>query len=321
MTILITGARGQLGNELCKILKDGVSVGRKLPSLYRGSTILAVDVDELDITLSDSVDSFFGLYDPDLVFNCAAMTNVDSCEGNKDTAYLVNAIGPRNLAVACARHGVRLMHISTDYVFDGLGIKPYIETDKPVPNTAYGRSKLAGEKFVLENCNDSCICRTAWLYGYIGNNFVKTMLRLAREKGSLMVVDDQVGNPTSAVDLAYQLVLLALSREIGIFHCTCNGEAVSWNAFAKRIMEKAGLDIEVKSCTTDEFPRPAKRPAYSALDNKHLRETIGDSMRDWKEALDSFLEQYLRDEKQQFGITPVGGNHIPPAGSWYAEPI
>jgi dTDP-4-dehydrorhamnose reductase len=299
MTILITGAHGQLGNELQKILEEATSERGKLPLFYARSRIIAVDVDELDITCSDAVNSFFTQHKPNLVFNCAAMTNVDGCEGNEDAAYLVNAVGPKNLALACERHGVRLMHISTDYVFDGLGTRPYVETDKPRPNTAYGRSKLAGEQFVLASCRNSCVCRTAWLYGYIGNNFVKTMLRLAREKGSLTVVDDQVGNPTSAVDLAWQLVLLAASEETGIFHCTCNGDAVSWNAFATRIVEKAGLGVEVKACTTAEFLRPAKRPAYSALENRHLRETIGDSMRNWKEALDSFLVHYLEQERRQ----------------------
>lgn len=299
MTILITGAKGQLGNELCKILGESVSERGKLPPLYDGCTVIGVDVDGLDITSSDAVDAFFSTHKPNLVFNCAAMTNVDGCEGNEDAAYQVNAIGPRNLAVACERQGARLLHVSTDYVFDGMGTKPYVESDVPAPNTAYGRSKLAGERFVLEYCHNSCICRTAWLYGYAGNNFVKTMLRLAGEKGQLTVVDDQVGNPTSAVDLAWQLALLAASQETGIFHCTCNGEAVSWNAFARRIMAKAGLGVEVKACTTAEFPRPAKRPAYSALENRHLRETIGDSMRDWKEALDSFLVYYLGQERQQ----------------------
>ncbi|NBK25825.1 MAG: dTDP-4-dehydrorhamnose reductase [Spirochaetia bacterium] len=299
MTILITGAKGQLGNELCKILGEGVSERGKLPPLYDECTVIGVDVDELDITSSDAVDSFFTLHKPNLVFNCAAMTNVDGCEGDEETAYRVNAVGPKNLAMACERHGTRLLHVSTDYVFDGLGTRPYVESDKPSPNTAYGHSKQAGERFVLDLCKNSCICRTAWLYGHLGSNFVKTMLRLAREKGVLTVVDDQVGNPTSAVDLAWQLVLLAASDETGIFHCTCNGEAVSWNAFAKRIIRKAGLAVEVKPCTTAEFPRPARRPAYSALDNKHLRDTIGDSMRDWEEALDSFLVQYLEEENMQ----------------------
>lgn len=299
MTILITGAKGQLGNELGKILGEGISERGKLPLLYDGGRILAVDIDELDITSSDAVDSYFALNKPDFVFNTAAMTNVDGCEENEDFAYQVNAIGPRNLALACERHGARLIHISTDYVFDGLGTSPYVETDDPAPNTAYGRSKLAGEQFVLDSCRNSCICRTAWLYGYVGSNFVKTMLRLAREKRQLTVVDDQIGNPTSAVDLAWQLVMLAASEGTGIFHCTCNGDAVSWNAFARRVMEQVGLDVEVKACTTDEFPRPARRPAYSALENKHLKDTIGDGMRDWKEALDSFLVHYLEQERQQ----------------------
>lgn len=297
MTILIAGAKGQLGNELCKILGEGVSERGKLPLFYERSRIVAVDVDELDITSSDAVDAFFSVHKPNLVFNCAAMTNVDGCEGNEDAAYLVNAVGPKNLALACERHGARLMHISTDYVFDGLGTRPYEETDEPEPNTAYGRSKLAGEQFVLASCRNSCICRTAWLYGYVGNNFVKTMLRLAGEKESLTVVDDQVGNPTSAVDLAWQLALLAASEETGIFHCTCGGDPVSWHAFAERIVQRAGLSVPVESCTTDEFPRPARRPAYSALENRHLHDTIGNSMRDWKEALDSFIEHYLEQEK------------------------
>jgi dTDP-4-dehydrorhamnose reductase len=297
MVLLITGAKGQLGSELNNILQRGASELGALPAAYAGCEVLAVDVDELDITSPGAVDSFFSRYKPDLVFNCAAMTNVDGCEGDEESAYRVNALGPRNLAVASRKHGSRLLHVSTDYVFDGLGTRPYVETDEPAPNTAYGRTKLAGEKAVLDSCEGSCICRTAWLYGYVGNNFVKTMLRLARENGRLKVVGDQVGNPTSAVDLAYQLALLGASRESGIFHCTCGGDPVSWHAFAERVVQRAGLSVPVESCTTGEFPRPARRPAYSALENRHLEETIGNSMRDWKEALDSFLEHYLEQEK------------------------
>jgi dTDP-4-dehydrorhamnose reductase len=297
MVLLITGAKGQLGSELNNILQRGASELGALPAAYAGCEILAVDVDELDITSPDAVESFFSQHKPDFVFNCAAMTNVDGCESDEENAYRVNAMGPRNLAVASRKHGSRLLHVSTDYVFDGLGTRPYVETDEPAPNTAYGRTKLAGEKAVLDSCEGSCICRTAWLYGYVGNNFVKTMLRLARENGRLKVVGDQVGNPTSAVDLAYQLALLGASRESGIFHCTCGGNPVSWHAFAERVVQRAGLSVPVESCTTGEFPRPAKRPAYSALENRHLEETIGNSMRDWKEALDSFLEHYLEQEK------------------------
>lgn len=298
MSILITGAKGQLGNELTKILGEGTSELGVLPLFYAQAKVIPVDVDELDITDLPAVLAFLALHKPSLVINCAAMTNVDGCETNEDGAYQVNAIGPKNLAMACEKHGSRLLHVSTDYVFSGDGTQPYGENDGPAPNTAYGRTKLAGERFVLSHCPDSCICRTAWLYGYVGNNFVKTMLRIAREKGSLTVVNDQVGNPTSAVDLAYQLLLLGASSETGIFHCTCNGEPVSWFDFASRIVSAAGLDVPVHGCTTAEFPRPARRPAYSALDNSRLRSTIGDSMRDWKVALDSFMEEYLVMERK-----------------------
>ncbi len=299
MTILITGAKGQLGNELTKILGEGTSELGVLPLFYAQNKVVSVDIDELDITDLTSVLSFFAKHTPSLVFNCAAMTNVDGCETDEEAAYQVNAIGPKNLAIACEQYGSRLLHVSTDYVFSGDGSSPYAESDDPSPNTAYGRTKLAGERFVSDICLDSCICRTAWLYGYVGNNFVKTMLRLAREKGALTVVNDQVGNPTSAVDLAYQLLLLGASSEKGVFHCTGNGEPVSWFDFASRIISVAGLDVPVHGCTTAEFPRPAKRPAYSALDNSHLRSTIGDSMRDWKVSLDSFMEKYLIMERTQ----------------------
>ncbi len=299
MNILITGSRGQLGNELTKILGERTSELGDLPLFYAQSNVVSVDVDELDITDLSLVLSFFAQHKPSLVFNCAAMTNVDGCEIDEEAAYLVNAIGPKNLAIACEQYGSRLLHISTDYVFSGTGTRPYVESDEPSPKTAYGRTKLAGEGFVLSHSSNSCVCRTAWLYGYVGNNFVKTMLRLAREKGALTVVNDQVGNPTSAVDLAYQLLLLGASSEKGVFHCTCNGEPVSWFDFASRIVSLAGLSVSVNGCSTAEFPRPAKRPAYSALDNSRLRATIGDSMRDWKVALDSFMEKYLIMERTQ----------------------
>ena len=296
MRILITGSLGQLGSELRRIINGGASVLGVLPAIYHDAELLTVDVDDLDITDSDAVDAYFDEYRPSLVFNCAAYTNVDGCESDEETAYRVNALGVKHLARACAHLGSRLIHLSTDYVFSGEGTVPYTESDKPDPRTAYGRTKRAGEEFVLGYCPDSIVCRTAWLYGHEGGNFVKTMLRLAREKGELTVVSDQVGNPTCAVDLAWQLVLLAASSERGVFHATGNGEPVSWHTFAKRIVSQAGLDVPVHPCTTDEFPRPARRPAFSALDNKRLRDTIGDSMREWTVALDSFLEEYLKKE-------------------------
>ena len=297
MRILITGANGQLGSELRRIITNGASELGVLPEMYHGAELLLVDVDELDITDQEAVDAYFAEYKPSLVFNCAAYTNVDGCEADEENAYTVNALGPQYLAKACTRHHGRLIHLSTDYVFSGEGTVPYRESDRPDPRTAYGRTKRAGEEFVLDYCPDSIVCRTAWLYGHEGNNFVKTMLRLAKEKGSLTVVSDQVGNPTSAVDLAWQLVLLAASSERGIFHATGNGEPVSWHDFAQRIVDRAGLAVPVHPCTTDEFPRPARRPAYSALENRRLRATIGDSMREWTLALDSFLALYLKQKE------------------------
>jgi dTDP-4-dehydrorhamnose reductase len=296
MRILITGSLGQLGSELRQIITNRTSELGVLPAIYHDAELLMVDVDELDITDKESVDAYFVEHKPSLVFNCAAYTNVDGCESDEETAYCVNALGAKHLAQVCAGHRARLIHLSTDYVFSGEGTVPYTESDKPDPRTAYGRTKRAGEEFVLGYCPDSIVCRTAWLYGHEGGNFVKTMLRLAREKGELTVVSDQVGNPTCAVDLAWQLVLLAASSERGIFHATGNGEPVSWHTFAKRIVSQADLDVSVHPCTTDEFPRPARRPAFSALDNKRLRDTIGDSMREWTVALDSFLEEYLKKE-------------------------
>ena len=297
MRILITGSLGQLGSELKRIITSGTSELGVLPATYHDVKLLMVDVDDLDITDKESVDAYFTEHRPSLVFNCAAYTNVDGCEIDEETAYRVNALGAKHLAQACAHLGSRLIHLSTDYVFSGDATVPYTESDKPDPRTAYGRTKLAGETFVLEYCPDSIVCRTAWLYGHEGGNFVKTMLRLAKEKGELTVVSDQVGNPTSAVDLAWQLVLLASSSERGVFHATGNGEPVSWHTFAQKIVSQAGLDVPVHSCTTDEFPRPARRPAFSALENKRLRDTIGDSMREWTVALDRFLDVYLKKEE------------------------
>jgi dTDP-4-dehydrorhamnose reductase len=297
MVILITGGNGQLGRELSRILETGESELGKLPAPYEAATVHVMDEERLDITDGDGVASWFSCNRPALVFNCAAMTDVDGCETNEEKAYRINAEGPANLAKASEKSGSRLIHVSTDYVFSGNATRPYREEDDPAPATAYGRTKLAGEQAVSALCADSCICRTAWLYGYDGHNFPKTILRLARERGRLDVVDDQVGNPTCAVDLAYQMALLAVSGERGIFHCTCAGEPVSWHSFAERILCDAGLaSVSVQPCTSASFPRPAHRPAYSALDNGRLRATIGDSMRRWDEALDRFMANYLAME-------------------------
>lgn len=294
MKIIITGSHGQLGNELSTILKNGYSEIGTIDKQYKNCDVVAVDVDELDITKSTDVFNFINKEQPDIVINCAAMTNVDGCETNLDVAMKVNAMGPANLAMACKKVNAKLVHISTDYVFPGNGNSPYCEWDICSPNSIYGKSKLLGEQYVKEQINKYFIVRTAWLYGYVGKNFVKTMLELGKTKKQLKVVNDQIGNPTNANDLAYHILKIALTDNYGIYHCTGIGDA-SWFEFASLIMKYAKLDCEVLPCSTDEFPSPTKRPAFSSLDNLMLRCTVGDEMRPWKEALNTYLTKLLKE--------------------------
>ena len=293
MNLLICGACGQLGSELKRLLSTGEAEIGPIPSEYSGCSVVYSDLETLDITDKDQVDSFFEKNHFDVVINCAAFTNVDKCEEEEDLAYRINALGPRNLAVAAQSCGSKLIHVSTDYVFSGSDSTERTEDDETCPVSAYGRTKLAGERFVLENCSRSFIVRTAWLYGYEGNNFVKTMLRLADSNGGMVVVDDQFGNPTSANDLAYEILKIAISEDYGIYHVTNNGTC-SWFDFAQLIVEDAGFDRNiVKPCSTEEYslknPCSAKRPFYSSLRNKHLEEAVTDEMRPWQEALKSFI--------------------------------
>ncbi len=301
MKLLITGSHGQLGSELAAQLTGGQTPFGPLPALYRDCTVQSVDVEELDITDGAAVQAFMRAQRPDVVINCAAMTNVDGCETAPDTAMRVNAIGPRNLAVAVQETGGKLVHVSTDYVFDGDGARasdgtviPYTEWDACRPRSIYGKSKWLGEQYVREMCARSFVVRTAWLYGYVGGNFVKTMWRNGAKNGALTVVDDQRGNPTSATDLAYHLLKLACTEEYGIYHCTNQG-VCSWYDFAVEIIRLAGINCTVTPCTTEEFQRiasrPARRPAYSALDNAMLRCTVGDEMREWQAALAEYIER------------------------------
>jgi len=291
MKILITGCNGQLGSELKKILASDVSELGPIPSVFDRAELDCIDVQELDITDLTETLSYVDKSMPDLIINCAAYTNVDGCESHQDDAFKVNALGPRNLAVAAERAGAKFIHISTDYVFPGDGTVPYREYDLPQPKSAYGITKLAGEKYVQSFCTRWFIVRTAWLYGYNGKNFVKTIMRAAREKGRLKVVNDQRGNPTNAADLAYHLLKIAATEEYGIYHCTGNGEC-SWFDFASKIVEYAGINAAVEPGTSDEYPSPTKRPAYSALDHMMLRCTVGDEMRPWDEALRFFIDHY-----------------------------
>lgn len=294
MNILITGANGQLGKEIIEILKTLKSDIGNVDVAYKDCKIIAVDVDVLDITDFKHVNDFVLENKPEIIINCAAMTNVDACETNLETAMKVNAIGPRNLAIAAHNINAKLVHISTDYVFGGTGSIPYCEWDICNPKSIYGKSKLLGEKYVLEQNPKSFIIRTSWLYGMNGNNFVKTMLKLLEEKSEIKVVDDQRGNPTNANDLSYHILKIALTDEYGIYHCTGNGEC-SWFEFTNEIKRLSGFKCEVLPCTTDEFPRPAKRPSFSSLNNLMLKSTIGDDMRDWKVALNQFILKLKND--------------------------
>lgn len=290
MKILITGSKGQLGNELQDIIKSGKAEIGEVSEVIKEAEIIALDVDELDITNLDSVKDRVRSLKPDVVINCAAATNVDGCESNEDFAFKVNSIGPRNLAIACEEIGAKIVQVSTDYVFSGIGNKPLTEYDLPAPYGIYGKTKLLGENYVREFSSKYFIVRTAWLYGYVGHNFVYTMRRLGKEKDMITVVDDQRGNPTHANDLAYHILKLIQTEQYGVYHCTGKGEC-TWYDFAKMIIELSGESCEVKPCTSDEYKTPAKRPEYSSLDNMMLRNTVGDEMRDWKDAIKSFINK------------------------------
>ncbi|QSZ27773.1 dTDP-4-dehydrorhamnose reductase [Aceticella autotrophica] len=289
MKLLVTGAKGQLGMQIHSILDKGKSELGEIDDLYIDAEIRYVSHDELDITNLKDVNEYIDKYKPDIIINCAAYTNVDKCEGDTDNAFKVNAIGPRNLAIAAQKISAKLLHVSTDYVFSGIGNIPFKEYDIPQPVSVYGETKLLGEQYLRENCNKYFIVRTAWLYGKYGKNFVYTIMNAAKEKGHLEVVNDQRGNPTYAEDLAYHILKLVLTDEYGIYHCTGNGEC-SWYDFACKIIEYAGIKCTIAPITSDKIKRAAKRPSYSSLDNMMLRCTIGDEMRNWEDALKAFID-------------------------------
>lgn len=294
MKILITGAHGQLGCELRRCIETMSAEIGPIPGEYADAQVAYVDRDVLDISSAAAVDSYVDGAGYNLIINCAAFTNVDGCEADEDAAYAVNAMGAENLAKAAERTGAKLVHVSTDYVFPGTEPGERDETDEVAPISAYGRTKLEGELAVENACSKAFIVRTAWLYGYVGKNFVKTMRRLGAAHDSITVVDDQLGNPTSANDLAYEILKLALTDNYGVYHCTNNGTC-SWAHFAKAIMAGSGLDCEVVPVTSAQYkeanPQSADRPAFSSLKNAHLQDTIGDEMRPWQDALDEYLKR------------------------------
>lgn len=281
--VLITGSNGQLGLELNNILK------------YKYELILT-SRSNLDISNFNETIEFINSHKPDIIINCAAFTAVDLCESQEETAYISNALGPKNLAIASSQIGAKLVHISTDYVFDGEGnknlngnIRPYTEEDKTNPQSAYGRTKLEGEKLVIENTNKYYIIRTAWLYGE-GKNFVRTMINLSRTSSEVKVVNDQIGSPTSTEELSNMIEKLIETDNYGIYHGTCEGYC-SWYELTCEIYRLLDIKTKVVPVTTDEFPRPAKRPKFSVLENKQLNKIGIYKFKEWQEALKIYLEK------------------------------
>lgn len=274
--VIVTGCNGQLG--------------RAINQLYAGSTeyeFVNTDVGELDITNVEEVMRFTREIRPYAIINCAAYTAVEACETEVDTAYRINAIGPRNLSIAASETGAKLMHVSTDYVFDGNADSPYREFDPVGPQGVYGASKLAGENFVKEFADRYFIIRSAWLYGD-GKNFVKTMLRLSENHDEVKVVKDQVGSPTSADELAKAIAYLLPTENYGLFHGTCEGDC-SWAEFAKEIFRLAGKKTTVEAITSEEYGAAVKRPAYSILDNYMFRLTGDYVFADWHDAIEKYI--------------------------------
>ena len=283
MNILITGCNGQLGNEL-----------QLLEAKYQQHTFFNTDVNELDITNQLAVDDYVFRNQIDCIINCAAYTAVDKAEEQKELCTTLNTVAPSYLAAAVEKRGGCMIQISTDYVFDGTHSTPYVETDTPAPNSVYGCTKLAGELGVTKFCKKSIVIRTAWLYSTFGNNFVKTMLRLGRERKELGVVADQIGSPTYAADLAAAIMtILEKGVKPGVYHYTNEGVA-SWYDFTKAIHRMAGIkDCNVKPIHTSDYPTAATRPAYSVLDKKKITDDYQLTIPHWEEALQRCMDSLL----------------------------
>jgi len=277
MHFLVVGNRGMLGSCLCRVL------------LEAGQQVTGTDIDEFDITDYDESRREITKISPDIIINCAAYTDVDGCEKHQALAFSVNATGPKNLGAVSSVLGTRIIHVSTDFVFDGKKRTAYLENDTTAPLSIYGKSKHRGEEALSMEAKDFLIVRTSWLYGREGGNFVKTMIRMADERDFLDVVDDQRGSPTYALDLARALHELSTMEHRGIVHFSNSGDC-TWYEFACRIMACAGKDVPVRPTTTDRFPRPAVRPAYSVLDLSKITRLLGRSPRGWEEALQAFIQ-------------------------------
>jgi dTDP-4-dehydrorhamnose reductase len=281
MVVLVTGANGQLGQSLQFIAPN-----------YPEIKFVFRDSRQLDITNLNNIKQVFEQFKPSYCINAASYTAVDIAESEPEKAILINVIGAKNLAEVCKEFDAILLHISTDFVFDGTKKTPYIEEDTPNPTGVYGQTKLDGEKAIQEIWNKYFIIRTSWVYSQFGNNFLKTMLRLASERDKLSVVNDQTGTPTNAVDLAKVLVKICLSynlqpliyNQFGVYNFSNEGQC-SWYDFAKKIFELHNINIHLDPIPTTSFPTPAKRPAYSVLDKKKIKDTFGIEINNWETSL------------------------------------
>lgn len=279
MVILVTGANGQLGQSLRYIAPNYP----ELQFVFCSST-------DLDITNAENCETIFANIKPNYCINAAAYTAVDKAESEPEISHSVNVDGAKNLATVCKLNNTILLHISTDFVFDGTASKPYTENDIPKPTGVYGQTKLDGEKAIQETLDSYFIIRTSWVYSQFGNNFMKTMLRLASERDSLSVVNDQIGTPTNAVDLAEALVQIIQHCQtepvevFGIYNFSNEGQC-SWYDFAKEIFEINTIKIDLKPIPTTSFPTPAKRPKYSVLDKSKIKNIFGVQVKSWKDSL------------------------------------
>jgi dTDP-4-dehydrorhamnose reductase len=284
--ILVTGAGGQVGMEI-----------RSIASRFADCDFVFLSKDELRIEEKQSLDLAFQKYEPTVCINCAAYTAVDKAEEEKEKSLLINGDAVGFLAKACRSYRAQLIHLSTDYVFDGRSSRPIAENEKPSPINQYGASKLLGEERAIKNNPEAIIIRTSWVYSEYGHNFVKTMLKLMGQRDSINVVNDQIGSPTWAADLAAAIMQITVSCKFipGIFHFSNSGE-ISWYDFAIAIKELVGSKCEVNPIPTSKYPTAAKRPAYSLLEKKKIMETYGIEISDWMKSLASCVERILKQK-------------------------
>ncbi len=287
MNILVTGCNGQLGREMRNVLQGDARYN-----------VTYSDVGELDITNADALEAYFATHPTDVVINCAAYTAVDAAEDNEALCRLINVDAVKLLATAAGKHGARIVHVSTDYVFNGKGCRPYREDDETCQQSVYGSTKLDGERALFATAPDSVVLRTAWVYAPLGKNFVKTMLTLGRTRDELNVVFDQVGTPTYALDLARAIksVIDAGRWVPGIYHYSNEG-AISWYDFTRAIHRLAGIDsCRVSPCLSDQFPTRATRPHYSVLDKSKIKATYGITIPYWEDSLADCIKRIETDE-------------------------